>query len=126
MLQNKQLKDFASVSASHTGRYARLTSLGLYVMYTQAVQSVRPVESTASNTEMRDSDSLGPESGFDLDTTISASVRPGPDRAVYKCKEANQSGAKSSIWTDHRGNRVLEELVGSWANCTATACLGGR
>jgi hypothetical protein len=34
------------VSASHTGRYARLTSLGLYA---QAVQSVRPVESTEAN-----------------------------------------------------------------------------
>ena len=95
-------------------------------MYAQAVQSVRPVESTASNTEMSDSDSLGPESSFDLDPAISASVRPGPDRAVHKCKEANQSGAKSSIWIDHRGNRVLEALVGLWANCTATACPGGR
>ena len=34
------------IRARHTGRYARLTSLGLYVMYAQAVQSVRPVEST--------------------------------------------------------------------------------
>jgi len=34
------------VGASHTGRYARLTSLGLNAMYAQAVQSVRPVEST--------------------------------------------------------------------------------
>jgi len=34
------------VSASHIGRYGRLTSLGLYVMYAQAVQSVRSVEST--------------------------------------------------------------------------------
>jgi hypothetical protein len=33
--------------ASYTGRYARPTSLGLYVMYAQAGQSVRPVESTA-------------------------------------------------------------------------------
>ena len=39
------------VSASHTGRYARLTSLGLYVMYAQAVQSVCPVESTAAASE---------------------------------------------------------------------------
>jgi hypothetical protein len=34
------------ISASHTDCYARLTSLGLYVMYAQAVQSIRPIEST--------------------------------------------------------------------------------
>jgi len=34
------------VSASHTGHYAKLTSLGLYVMHARAVRSVRPVEST--------------------------------------------------------------------------------
>jgi hypothetical protein len=35
------------VSGSHTGRYARLTSLGL-IMYAQVVQSARPVESNGS------------------------------------------------------------------------------
>jgi hypothetical protein len=38
------------IRARHTGRYARPTSLGLYVMYAQAVQSVRPVESTGFDT----------------------------------------------------------------------------
>ena len=35
------------IRARHTGRHARSTSLGPYVMYAQAVQSVRLVESTA-------------------------------------------------------------------------------
>jgi hypothetical protein len=38
------------IRARHTGRHARPTSLGLYVMYAQAVQSVRPVESTGART----------------------------------------------------------------------------
>ena len=35
-----------SIRARHTGYHARPTSLGLYVMYPQTVQSVRSVEST--------------------------------------------------------------------------------
>jgi hypothetical protein len=34
------------IRARHTGRHARPASLGLYVMYAQAVQSVRHVERT--------------------------------------------------------------------------------
>jgi hypothetical protein len=36
---------------------------------------------------MSDPDSSSPESSINLDPAIAASVYPGPERAVYKCKE---------------------------------------
>ena len=41
----------------------------------------------SSNGEMSDPDSSSSESSIDIDPAIAASVRPGPERAVYKCKE---------------------------------------
>jgi hypothetical protein len=41
----------------------------------------------SSNGEISDPDSSSPESSINLDPTIAASVHPGPERAVHKCKE---------------------------------------
>jgi hypothetical protein len=66
------------VSASHTGRYARLTSLGLYVMYAQAVQSVRPVESTGRD---RNSYTLGWMGVHNVAVAVMAEI--GNNRAAF-------------------------------------------
>src|SRR5437762_3001263 len=41
----------------------------------------------SSNSDMSDPDSSSPESNTNLDPTIAASVHPGPERVIHKCKE---------------------------------------
>jgi hypothetical protein len=41
----------------------------------------------SSSGEMSDPNSSSPESSINLDPVIAASVHPGPERAIYKCKE---------------------------------------
>ena len=60
------------VSASHTGRYARFTSVGLYVMYAQAVRSVCPVESTGLATKI--ASAIGSFSRCSSTTCLAASA----------------------------------------------------
>lgn len=55
-------------------------------MYKNALSPLYGLD-LSSDTEMSDSDSSDPESSFDPEPAINASVRPGPDRAVHKCKE---------------------------------------
>jgi len=59
----------------------------------------------SSNGEMSDPDSSSPESSINLDPAIAASVHPGPERVVHKCKE----------YIRHPGIRAAQDPSAIWS-----------